>query len=225
MSIVQQMTKVRGIADIVFCIDFSGSMENCIRGVKNHINTFVRSLEQYNSNVAIDWRIGFLGYSDLEFIHFSLAKGTSDFISQLDNATVDGANEFTCGAIDYCISGFDWRPVSNKFLLVFTDESLLTGAFTAESEGLFPQLLTKIAESRIHLVFFGPECGYYNQFATISRAITYKIDNNFAAIDFSLLMQNLGKTVSQSVQNQTESSQIFDMFLFDLSSIHVKQIT
>jgi hypothetical protein len=224
MAIQQQIQKIRGIADIVFCIDFSGSMENCINGVKNHITTFVHSLEKSNTNVAIDWRIGFLGFSDKEFIQYSLKKDAYDFADQLTKATVDGYDEFTSGAIDYCISGFEWRPVSNKFLLLFTDESLESGSFVTESINLFPQLITKIADSRIHFLFFGPECLYYNQFETISRSIRYKIEDSFASVDFSSLMQSLGKTVSQSCQNQSDSALADNVFLFDLSSIHVNKV-
>jgi hypothetical protein len=185
---------------------------------------FVRSLEQTNSNIAIDWRIGFLGYSDVDFIQYPLKNNANDFAEKLTQAKVVGFNEFTSGAIDYCISGFDWRAVSNKFLLIFTDEILEGGAFVAESINLFPQLLSKIASSKLHLMFFGPQCSYYNQFETISRSVRYEVNDSFASIDFTSLMQSLGKTVSQSCQNQADSAHLNNSYLFDLSSIRVNKI-
>ena len=50
----QNKGKLKGVADVVFVVDFSGSMSPVIDGLKNHINDFVRSLEQTNQQIIID---------------------------------------------------------------------------------------------------------------------------------------------------------------------------
>ena len=46
----QQQTKTRGVADIVFLIDVSGSMAPAIDALKANIGTFVESLSKGEGN-------------------------------------------------------------------------------------------------------------------------------------------------------------------------------
>ena len=51
--------KVRGVADIVFLIDVTGSMQPCIDALKNNIAAFVDALSKSdanNSSPISDWR-------------------------------------------------------------------------------------------------------------------------------------------------------------------------
>ncbi|MCX6282057.1 MAG: VWA domain-containing protein [Bacteroidetes bacterium] len=225
MPIQQKISKIKGIADIVFCIDFSGSMSDCIAGVKDHISRFVSSLEAGNPNMVIDWRIGFCGYSDIDFVKYDFTKDVRDFSEKLAVANTEGGDEFTPGAIDFCISDFNWRPVSNKFLIVFTDESLTTGGseeLISVGKDKFPDLLNKISESHIRFFFFGPDCPYYKQFQTLSRTFVTTVNGSFGEIDFSTLLSSLGKTVSQSCSGQSAGGVSKPDFVYDLSSIKVK---
>ena len=52
-----QSAKIRGVADIVFVLDVSGSMSPVIEQVKNHIGTFVDSIRA-SSQTPIDLRLG-----------------------------------------------------------------------------------------------------------------------------------------------------------------------
>lgn len=224
MPIQQKVSKIKGIADIVFCIDFSGSMGACIAGVKDQITKFVNSLETGNPNMVIDWRIGFCGYSDIDFVKFDFTKNTKDFSGKLSSANTEGGDEFTPGAIDFCISDFEWRPVSNKFLIVFTDETLAGGGslkLVKEGRAHFPDLLNKITDSHIRLFYFGPDCPYYRQFQSLSRTLVTFIEGDFGTVDFSSLLSSLGKTVSQSCSGQGSGSDAKPGFVYDLSSIKV----
>ncbi len=227
MAIQQKAAKIRGIADIVFCIDFSESMSDCIAGVKNHISTFAGSLESTNPNMVIDWQIGFCGYSDIDFIKFNFTRDTDDFSAKLEAAATEGGDEFTPGAIDFCISDFEWRPVSNKFLIVFTDETISTGGTDEqikEGKARFQDLLNKITNSHIRLFYFGPDCPYYRKFETISRTIVTYIEDSFSTIDFSALLGSLGKTVSQSCSGQNTGGKSKPPYIYDLSSFKINYL-
>lgn len=219
----QQRPKIRGVADIVFCIDFSSSMSDCIEGVKKHITSFVESLETSNPNMVIDWQLGFCAYSSQEFIILPFTREVEKFSRKLSEANPKRSDEFTPGAIDYCISAFEWRPVSNRFIVVFTDEKLKDGHCEPDTAELFPYLLDKITSSRTRLFYFGPRCHYYKEFEKISRAMVTYVEDRFDALDFSTLLTNLGKSVSQSVGQQENISSDIPM-IYNLQNIHITRI-
>lgn len=219
--IQQKPKKIKGLADIVFCIDFSGSMTYCIKGVCENINNFIKSLETSNRNVYIDWRIGFCAYSDTDFYILKFVKDTHIFSNTLSQISLMG-DEFTAGALDFSISEFEWRHPCTKVIALFTDETLETGYIHDGVKEKFPALLDKIANSKIKLYYFGPDCHYYRQFEFISGCVPQYIQgDNFDGIDFSDLFIRLGKTVSQSC-NQTDNAQISSKEkIFNLNNIKI----
>lgn len=225
MGIIQQkVSKIKGVTDIIFCIDKSGSMSDCINGVKNNVTTFVNSINTNNPNVSIDWRIGFCAFDNVSFDILDFTKDTTKFSSAL-NSIETGADEFTAGAIDYCISGFKWRDVSNRFLLLFTDEVLEGGDRVEESKSKFPELLKKIVNNHIYLNFYGPRCPYYSQFSQLSKANAVFLENdNFNGLDFKKIMEGLGKTVSMHVEDPAQMEEARGKLLFDLSHININKL-
>ena len=62
---MNQQPKVKGVADIVFLLDATGSMAPCIGAVKDNIAGFVRQLTDGTANAFIkDWRTKIVGYRD-----------------------------------------------------------------------------------------------------------------------------------------------------------------
>ena len=89
---MSQLPKVKGIADIVFLLDATGSMGPCINAVKQNIKTFVQTLTTPTPNgaaVVKDWRAKVMGYRDLDY---------TDVPAIVDNPFVS--------------SGRNWRPNS-----------------------------------------------------------------------------------------------------------------
>jgi len=224
MVLQQRVAKIRGVADIVFCIDFSASMGSCIEGVKNHISTFVRSVETGDPAKAIDWRLAFIGYSASEFQVSPFMTDTADFASRLARAKPRRSDEFTAGAIDYCLSEMDWRHGANRFVVVFTDETLKEG-FTADGlvQDRFPDLLKKTAASKVFLFYFGPDCPYYSQFKQYARGRVTVVEDRFESMRFEELFSFLGKTVSQSTGQGQESAGKLPM-VYDLRDILITSV-
>src|SRR5918998_406883 len=67
--IPQARSKTKGVADIVFVVDVSGSMAPCIDALRKNIEAFIDSLSQGGPNNAApvrDWRAKVVGYHDIE---------------------------------------------------------------------------------------------------------------------------------------------------------------
>lgn len=63
--------KTRGVADLVFMVDVSGSMATCIDALRKNIEAFIDSLSRGDGNNVApvrDWRAKVVGYRDIETI-------------------------------------------------------------------------------------------------------------------------------------------------------------
>ena len=68
-SLPQARQKTKGVVDLVFLVDVSGSMTTCIDALRRNIEVFVDSLKQGDSNNGTpvrDWRGRVVGYRDIE---------------------------------------------------------------------------------------------------------------------------------------------------------------
>jgi len=81
-----QVQKAKGVVDLVFLIDATGSMQPCIDALKNNISTFIDSLTTRgpnNENPVKHWRAKAVGYRDFK----------CDSIPLVDNPFVDDAGQ------------------------------------------------------------------------------------------------------------------------------------
>ena len=65
----QARAKTKGVADIVFVVDISGSMAPCIDALRKNIEAFIDSLSHGDGNNVApvrDWRGKVVGYRDIE---------------------------------------------------------------------------------------------------------------------------------------------------------------
>ena len=61
----QETKKTKGVVDIVFLMDATGSMSDCIDALKDNVSTFVDSMcESAQDNPVRDWRAKVVGYRD-----------------------------------------------------------------------------------------------------------------------------------------------------------------
>ena len=143
---MSQQPKVKGVADIVFLLDATGSMGPCINAVKQNIKTFITAMTTPNPNggaVVKDWRAKVVGYRDLDYTDFP-AYVDNDFVhtsaeleAQLDALKADGGGDepetlleslyklanMPAAKPDEQIRPDAWRPAgaARRFVVVFTD--------------------------------------------------------------------------------------------------------
>lgn len=204
------------MADIMFCIDYSYSMHDCIRGVCETVNDFVSFLESgIEGQSPVDWQIGMVGYTGRDFNVVDLSKTTERLKTQL-NKKAEGGDEFTPGAIDYAISNVSWREGAQRVIVIFTDEPLSGGV---GGEDKFDDLLRKIVDSRIQIIYYGVTCPYYSKFEQCPKS-EVNIVYDFSGISFNELMNRLAVTVSSSNPFAGKEPVIKKM-VYDLSDIRI----
>jgi hypothetical protein len=143
---VSQLPKIKGVADIVFLLDATGSMGPCINAVKQNIKTFVQTFTTPTPNgaaVVKDWRAKIVGYRDLDYtdvpamVDNPFVKDVSELEAQLDALTADGGGDEPETLLEalYMLANMPatgageelrpdaWRSVNagRRFVIVFTD--------------------------------------------------------------------------------------------------------
>jgi len=112
------------LADIVILIDVSGSMGGEIADVRNNVNNFANALSASN----IDFRLGLVrfgnsyGSNPFLFNDGNLTEDVSLFQSFVNTLGANGGYEPGFLAIRQAITGFNFRPGTQKIFIIITDE-------------------------------------------------------------------------------------------------------
>ncbi len=212
----------RNCADIVFCIDASGSMKPCIDAVRDNIEKLLEAL-QADVQTTWDVRFDFLAFHDskdgvhwyrsvtmpacplIDAIYKNGDKGglfTKDlaaFKAGLREIEVEGEEEQLL-ALDIAMD-YPWRPSDgcHRVVVLLTDEPVETGVFVEEQTAKIDALISKVMDKRIKLFVVAPESeGFYR----LSSADRCEYDDSGAErgglrnVDFSKMMTAIGKSVS-----------------------------
>ena len=211
----------RNCADIVFCIDASGSMMPCIDAVRNNIEKLLEGLQ---SDVQTTWdvRFDFLAFHDskdgvhwyrsvalegcplIDAIYKGIDTGkffTKDmaaFKAGLKGIEVEGEEQQLL-ALDIAMD-FPWRSSDgcHRVVVLLTDEPVETGVFVKEQTSKVDTLIAKVMDKRIKLFIIAPES---ESFYRLSSADRCEYDDSGAErkglrnVDFSKMMTAIGKSV------------------------------
>lgn len=210
------------VADVIFCLDASGSMGPCFDALRKHVQAFVRGLESSGQSVW-DLRIGLLAYSAGNSRHggvFSFqglthsgmdlvtplyhSKGAqnaiqyftsniSDFTAALETVDVNG-DEATFVALDTALD-FPWRESAacHRVVIVMTDEALETGVQVREQANKVPQLIEKLHALRVKLFIVGPASDAFDAICAADRSEFQVLDNAHDGLKNADFKQILGE--------------------------------
>ncbi|MBQ7024519.1 MAG: VWA domain-containing protein [Akkermansia sp.] len=180
-------SKVKGVADICFLIDATGSMQPCIDDIKNNIQTFIDTLAKPDANGGVmldDWRACICGYRDfiyepsrgkepIEMNNFT--RDAEVLRSQLANLKAEGGGDEPESLLDalYAVvnrgkTGRGEQPQDDKWryasdaarcIIVVTDASFHMNMAT---DGVAPgatldDIVQLLQQERIRLSIFAPE--------------------------------------------------------------------
>ena len=173
--------KVRGVVDLVFLIDITGSMQDCIDALKANIKAFFDSLtrDEVNGAPIRDWRSKVVGYRDFSYdkekwlennpwrrdvgaLHTDIdslkAKGGGDEQESLLDALLVllDAGELTAQENE---DADKWRPrhAAARAIVVFTDATYHTEAANPKYTGAHvADVRTKIQGTRVILTVVTP---------------------------------------------------------------------
>lgn len=200
--------KRKGVADIVFCIDASGSMEPCIEGVKNHIEKFLDGVLSNPQLSFVDWRLGILAHDSENFYILDFTNDITRFKDALRKVKT-GGQEFTLPALDWSLD-FPWREDAHKIIVLFTDEPLEDGEDPGFQRSKMEELRNKIIALRCMVFFVGPECPEYREIEKLPRCIFEPISqhSDFYKVGFDKVLERIGKTISRSIESPQQPLKI-----------------
>lgn len=191
-----QQTKTRGVADIVFLIDVSGSMAPVIDALKQNIGTFAESLsagEGNNVSPVRDWRAKAVGYRDFEedaepFVDHPFVDNVEALRAQLAGLHAGGGGDEPESLLDalYRVASMGqtekgaqshdparWRYRSDaaRVVVVFTDASYKPTMVIPEAKGGgLADVINAIINNRVILSLFAPDMPGYDELSMVDKS-------------------------------------------------------
>jgi hypothetical protein len=196
----QAREKTKGVADIVFLVDISGSMAPCIDALRQNIEAFVETLSRGDANNAApvrDWRVKVVGYRDTEseaadglpwFVDNGFVRDTAMVKAQLGALQASGGGDEPESLLDalYKVATMEanpkgsqsvepskWRYRSDaaRVVVVFTDASFKeTMAIPEAKGGSLQDVANVIMANRIILSLFAPNFEGYDRLSQIDKS-------------------------------------------------------
>jgi hypothetical protein len=196
----QTRAKTKGVADIVFVIDISGSMAPCIDALRRNIEVFVDSLSQGDANNAApvkDWRAKVVGYRDFEtadseglpwIMDNAFVRDANTLKAQLATLQAAGGGDEPESLLDalykvatmeaipkgsQTIEAGKWRYRSDaaRVVIVFTDASFKETMSIPEAKGgSLQDVANVVMANRIILSLFAPNFEGYDRLSQIDKS-------------------------------------------------------
>ena len=196
----QSREKTKGVADIVFVVDISGSMAPCIDALRQNIETFVGSLSSGDANNAApvkDWRAKVVGYRDIEaaeseglpwIVDNDFVRDQAELKAQLAALQANGGGDEPESLLDalYKVATMEatakgaqgaepgkWRYRSDaaRVVVVFTDASFKETMSIPEAKGgSLQDVANVVMANRIILSLFAPNFEGYDRLSQIDKS-------------------------------------------------------
>lgn len=193
-------TRTRGVADVVFLIDVSGSMAPIIDALRRHIETFVDSLSSGDANAGPpvrDWRGKVVGYRDIESASSEglnwlddhpFVRDVTALKAQLASLRAEGGGDEPESLLDalYKVATMEaspkgsqaedaskWRYRSDaaRVVVVFTDASFKETMSLPEAKGgSLQDVANVVMANRIILSLFAPNFEGYDRLSQIDKS-------------------------------------------------------
>ncbi len=196
----QPRAKTKGVADIVFVVDVSGSMAPCIDALRTNIEAFVDSLSKGEANNAPpvrDWRGKIVGYRDIEaaqseglpwIVDNPFVRDGAALKAQLASLRAEGGGDepeslldalFKIASMEAAPKGSQsedpgkWRYRSDaaRVVIVFTDASFKETMSIQEAKGgSLQDVANVVMANRIILSLFAPNFEGYDRLSQIDKS-------------------------------------------------------
>ena len=196
----QARARTKGVADLVFLIDVSGSMAPCIDALRRNIEVFIDSLSRGDANNAApvkDWRGKVVGYRDIEsaeheglpwIVDNEFVRDAGALKAQLAALQAAGGGDEPESLLDalYQVASMEavpkgsqqedprkWRYRSDaaRVVVVFTDASFKETLNLPQAKGGSLQDVANIVmANRIILSLFAPNFEGYDRLSQIDKS-------------------------------------------------------
>lgn len=196
----QARAKTKGVADLVFVVDVSGSMAPCIDALRKNIETFIDSLSRGDGNNIApvrDWRGKVVGYRDIEaaeaegvpwIVDNPFVRDVGALKTQLAGLKAEGGGDEPESLLDtlYKVASMPaspkgsqseepdkWRYRSDaaRVVIVFTDASFKETMSIPEAKGgSLQDVANVVMANRIILSIFAPNFEGYDRLSQIDKS-------------------------------------------------------
>jgi hypothetical protein len=196
----QVRAKTKGVADLVFVVDVSGSMAPCIDALRKNIEAFIDSLSRGDGNNVApvrDWRGKVVGFRDIEaaevdglpwIVDNPFVRDVGALKSQLAALKAAGGGDEPESLLDtlYKVASMPaspkgsqsedpekWRYRSDaaRVVIVFTDASFKETMSIPEAKGgSLQDVANAIMANRIILSLFAPNFEGYDRLSQIDKS-------------------------------------------------------
>jgi hypothetical protein len=229
----QTRAKTKGVADLVFVVDVSGSMAPCIDALRGNIEIFIDSLNRGDANNAApvkDWRGKVVGYRDIEsaesdglpwVVDNPFVRDAGALKAQLGALQAAGGGDEPESLLDalYKVASMEavpkgsqtedpnkWRYRSDaaRVVIVFTDASFKETMSIDEAKGgSLQDVANVIMANRVILSLFAPNFEGYDRLSQIDKS-------EWEVVEFEGLnpQQALQKFTSDPVNFRTTLKQL-----------------
>ncbi len=189
--------KTKGVADLVFMVDVSGSMATCIAALRTNIEAFIDSLSRGDGNNVApvrDWRAKVVGYRDIEadgdgwFLDSPFVRDVAALKTQLSALKAEGGGDEPESLLDalYKVATMEanpkgsptedaqkWRYRSDaaRVVVVFTDARFKETMSIAEAKGgSLQDVANVLMANRIILSLFAPNFEGYDRLSQVDKS-------------------------------------------------------
>jgi len=218
-TVINQQTddrpKIEGVADIVFAIDVTGSMQPFLEGVKENVKVFVDNLGSATGGQQqpLDWRARVLPFRDIN-VDADPLNNTFPFVNTADELKKqitpllatggDDAPESNLDAIYVAATKSDWRPKgeARRFIVLVSDTSpheLMHESTVEPGEARdVERVIEVLAINEIVLYLFTPDDPLYDRLSMYSGCEQESVDlgTGLKEQDFAKLMAHIAITLS-----------------------------
>jgi hypothetical protein len=199
-AVPQARAKTKGVADLVFLVDVSGSMGTCIDALRKNIELFIDSLSRGDANNAApvrDWRAKVVGFRDFEaagadglpwIVDHPFVRDAAALKSQLAALRAEGGGDEPESLLDalyqtatmeampkgsQSVDANKWRYRSDaaRVVIVFTDASFKETLNIPQAKGgSLQDVANVIMANRIILSLFAPNFEGYDRLSQIDKS-------------------------------------------------------
>ncbi|MES1182294.1 MAG: vWA domain-containing protein [Myxococcales bacterium] len=189
--------KTKGVADLVFLVDVTGSMATCIDALRKNIEAFIESLSRGDGNNVApvrDWRAKVVGYRDIEtdgtgwFLDNPFVRDAATLKIQLSALKAEGGGDEPESLLDalYKVATMPatakgaqtedpqmWRYRSDaaRVVVVFTDAPFKETLSIPEAKGgSLQDVANVVMANRIILSLFAPNFEGFDRLSQIDKS-------------------------------------------------------
>ena len=190
-----QYPRVKGVVDVVFLIDVTGSMSHCIEALKSNIKAFVRTMtERGGPNdegpLVKDFRIKIVGYRDAVcdpnwFVEHPFTSSVDDAILNIGSLTAEGGGDEpeslldalhkvcsmseTDGGEPHEPGKWRFRYAATRVVIIFTDATFHPTMSYPEGHGGGVSDVENLAVTKnVIIEFFAPDLDCFAEIQAIN---------------------------------------------------------